>query len=464
MKITPIFFVFIMLCLITEQLSSQNWTKVEGTYPFINVIFVTEDNPDLLVVAADNAEIESPFNPLDDVINFPQFGGGIFISLNRGGTFADAKLATFSVYDIAQNPENTAVWYASARRLTRGGITTSTDGGSTWNESTPFACDGSFQLMSIATNDLHYPDIYAAGLKTDKGFFHSNDDFQNCSTKEGFAIQSRSVAVSPIKNDLIFIAGDDFYASGVYRSYNKGETWIKDSIGIDNLRIHCVLPSNVNPAIVYCGADSVTNMHTVIGRGIYMSLDTGKTWNHVADIEASCLDLAQHPYEKKFIVAACGYGGVYLSGSEGYGFEKVSSGLPDGAIITKVAFPYWDAVDNKVIAFAGTYGDGLYKSGLLYTSVNNDYTNEIVAGIESIYPNPANTNISIVWKHARSQKVSIRVHDSYSKTVIEIDEYFIQAGENIIEIPLMDSMSSGIYFLVITANDIVATEKFTVIK
>ena len=101
-----IFFILLAFFIITAALSSQNWQKLEGTDPYINVILVTENEPDRFAIAADNAEIVSPFNPLDDVISFPQFGGGLFISNDGGETFSEAKLASYSVYAMAKNPEN----------------------------------------------------------------------------------------------------------------------------------------------------------------------------------------------------------------------------------------------------------------------------------------------------------------------------------------------------------------------
>jgi hypothetical protein len=433
---------------------AQNWIKIEGTEPFINDIYVTENEPDKIFVAADNDEISDPFNPLNDIVSFPQIGGGLIISDNRGNSFSEIKLPTLSVYAIMQHPENNNQYFAAIRRITRNGITISNDGGNTWNETPPFLCDGTYQIMSIATNSIHYPDIYAAGLKTDDGFFHTDNNFSSCNSTESLSIQSRSVAVSPTIKGLVFLAADAFYNRGVYRSYDKGQKWMKDSLGIENLRIHCVVPSKYDPAVVYCGADSVTNAHEVVGKGVYMSRDTGKTWTNVGAFGASCLDIAEHPYQKEFVIAACGEHGVFLSGSEGWGYEDLSDGLPDGAIVTKVAFPYWDDVEEgKVVALVGTYGDGLYKSIPIYTSVNGNEPLGRRISINSIYPNPASSKITASVSFRESTIGSIALFDIFGNQVSLIDNKYFGVGDNVITIDIPESVSNGVYYLIIKAGN-----------
>ncbi len=465
MKIATIFVAFAVFCLSNDFLSAQDWKKIDGTDPYINLIYLPENDPDMIIVAADNEEIETPFNPMDDVIKFPQFGGGIFISHDRGDTFGDAKLATFSVYAMLQHPEDDNTYFASVRRVTRGGITISNNAGQTWNETTPFLCEGTYQIIDLATNQEHYPDIYGAGLKTDKGFFHTQDDFQNCEMMDGFAIQSRSVAVSPLVSNLVFLSGDYFYTGGVHRSYDKGKTWLKDSAGIENLRIHCVLPSKYDPAVIFCGADSVTNSHEIIGKGIFMSRDTGKTWTNVGAFGASCFELAQHPYNEEFIVAACGYDGVYLSGSEGYGFENVSDGLPEGTLVTKVAFPFWnDVEEGKVIAFAGTHGDGLYRSDPIYTSVNQKYYDQEQISIMRIYPNPARENITVLLNLIESTNASVSLVDIYGNIILRLNDEYYNQGDNILRINLPEDMPNGAYYLTVQAGRNTTTEMITILK
>jgi hypothetical protein len=465
MKIIGILFAIFFYIAGTIIVPAQNWTKIEGTDPYINVIYLTESEPDKIIVAADNDEFETPFNPKNDVVVFPQFGGGLFVSADRGNSFSDAKLSTFSVYAIMQHPVNKDTYYCSARTMTRGGITSSTDGGNSWNENMPFLCDGSYQIMSLSTNDAHYPDMYAAGLKTDLGFFHTDDDFASCNVPGLLKIQSRSVAVSPINENLIFLAGDGFYAGGVYRSYDKGQTWIKDSSGLENLRIHCVVPSKYDGSVVFCGADSVTNSRDVIGKGVYMSRDTGKTWTNVGAFGCSCYDIAEHPYQKEFVIAACGEHGIYLSGSEGSGYEDLSDGLPEGVIVTKVAFPYWSDVEaGKVIAFAGTYGDGLYKSMPIYTSVSGEVNFQQSISINRVYPNPASSDLSVSFTMSDSKLASFDLYDIYGNCVLTLPDKYFNKGDNIMSIKLPEDISVGVYYLRLKAGSSFITETITVMK
>jgi len=465
MKIPTFLLALIIIITAFTNANAQHWNKIEGTDPYINTIYVTENEPDKIFVGADNDEIESPFNPINDVISFPQFGGGLYISNDRGASFDDPKLTALSVYAVMQHPENNDTYFAAIRRMTRGGITTSNNAGNTWNETSPFLCDGSYQIMSMATNNEHYPDIYAAGLKTDIGFFRTEDDFISCNTTESLKIQSRSVAVSPLIDNLVFLAGDDFYSGGVFRSYDKGQAWIKDSSGIENLRIHCVVPSKYDAAVVFCGADSVTNAHEVIGKGIYMSRDTGRTWTNVGAFGASCFDIAEHPYQKEFVIAACGEHGVFLSGSEGWGYENLSEGLPEGAIVTEVVFPFWTDVEpGKVVALAGTYGDGLYKSNPIYTSVNSGKPLVKDITINSIYPNPARNNISMLISFREATTTLITLCDLYGNSIVDMNNKYFNSGDNIINIKIPDNVSNGVYYLTIKAGNNNITEIISVLK
>jgi len=202
--------------------------------------------------------------------------------------------------------------------------------------------------------------LYSAFIDTDDGFKFSNDTLANCETNDNLDIQSRDIAVSPLDKNLIFIAGDDFHSGGVFRSYDDGATWLKDSTGLEGLRILSVLPSAFNKAWVICGADSFDINKVRHGKGIYISLDTGKTWKLAGAQGASVYSLVQHPKYPKFIAAACGRLGVYLSGSFGWSWESYSDGLPKDSSVRNIAIPALDSTNDGIVVYAGVYGDGVY--------------------------------------------------------------------------------------------------------
>jgi photosystem II stability/assembly factor-like uncharacterized protein len=80
---------------------------------------------------------------------------------------------------------------------------------------------------------------------------------------------------------------------------------------------------------------------------IYMSTDTGRTWRPVGAAGKRVFDLAQHPTNPKYMVAACDSGSVFFSGSWGYGWEEYSHGLPEDISVRVVAIADWGGDDAE---------------------------------------------------------------------------------------------------------------------
>lgn len=59
------------------------------------------------------------------------------------------------------------------------------------------------------------------------------------------------------------------YVSGVYKSYDQGETWYRKNAGLGNLKIQSLATHPTNSAIVYAGT---------YGGGIFKSLNGGESW------------------------------------------------------------------------------------------------------------------------------------------------------------------------------------------
>ncbi len=75
-----------------------------------------------------------------------------------------------------------------------------------------------------------------------------------------------AMAVDPNQPNRIY-AGS--YVSGVYKTYDQGETWYRKNAGLGNLKIQSLATHPTNSAIVYAGT---------YGGGISKSLDGGESW------------------------------------------------------------------------------------------------------------------------------------------------------------------------------------------
>ncbi|MDQ1266252.1 MAG: hypothetical protein QG635_1404 [Bacteroidota bacterium] len=414
---------------------AASWEFVNTTNGSINKILFLDSGDQNMLVASDSV-------PFDFEIGLPYFGYGLRISADGGKTFGSLKLNNYFIFEVFQSPDEPATLYASARLLNRGGLMKSTDNGATWSDDY-IGCDGTFQMVAIKKHPVKNL-IYIAAANTSNGFLYTIDDFANCRTTSGFNMQARDIAISKADPNLIFICGE----SGVYRSYDEGQTWIKDVSGLSGLKINCVLPSGTNPALVYCGAEYVEpSSKKIIGRGIYQSLDTGATWKlHAAD-GYRVYEIIEHPSIPKFLAAACDSLGVLVSANEGYYWENYHDGFTDTSVIQTVAIPNIPPTAEGIIVYAGSANEGIFKSDRLTTTVN-DNTIEVSGSIaiSGIYPQPFIDNVSVIWNGAIGNQARIQIFDAVGQLVYE--KYSdTQQGDMLFVWEPDKSIAAGVYNL-----------------
>ena len=159
-----------------------------------------------------------------------------------------------------------------------------------------------------------------------------------------------AVAVSESDPNVVFVGMGEHaprgvmtsYGDGVYKSTDAGKTWKK--MGLDltrqiaNIRIH-----PANPDIVFVAAQGAINGPSE-ERGIYKSIDGGKTWKKVlyVDEHTGCADLSMDMINPRILYAAMwehqrlpwqiksgGKGsGLYKSTDAGETWVKIEKGLP----------------------------------------------------------------------------------------------------------------------------------------
>jgi photosystem II stability/assembly factor-like uncharacterized protein len=191
------------------------------------------------------------------------------------------------------------------------------------------------------------------------------------------------IAIAPLNPDLIWVGtGEDnprnsvSFGNGVYKSTDGGKTWIHMGLE-DTERISRIIIHPTNPDIVYVAA-----VGHVFGpnknRGVFMTIDGGKTWKKVLYIDEyhGASDLEMNPKNPNILYAGMWYfqrkpwdfdsgsdkGGVYKSIDGGLTWKKITKGLPQkmGRIGIKVA------PSNPEIVYVITEA----KEGTLYRSEN----------------------------------------------------------------------------------------------
>jgi photosystem II stability/assembly factor-like uncharacterized protein len=224
------------------------------------------------------------------------------------------------------------------------------------------------------------PSVYYAGAasggiwKSTDGGIHWNPIF------DGQPVSSiGSLAVSPSDANVVWAGtGEPFIRShisagwGVYRSTDAGKTWAK--MGLDNTgRIARIVVHPTNPDIVYVAA-----LGYAYGpqqeRGIYRTIDGGKSWERVLFVNDSTgmSDLVMDPNNPRILFAGSwqieihtwgrtsgGAGsGIWTSRDGGTTWKRLTgNGLPSKQV-GKIGLAMSKANSNRVYALIET-GDGV---------------------------------------------------------------------------------------------------------
>ncbi len=434
-----------------NSLFADNWKKIEGTKDAVNKIIIFPETPSSYAVASDRytwapEKAEPEFYIID--------GMGFSMTNNKGISFEDAVLEGYYILDVMKVDDKTML--ASSVYKTRGGIIKSTNGGATWNNE-EVSFNNTYFVTEFAKSNNK---LLATAMNTAKGVLVSEDNFDTYTADEQLSISSRDIAVSNINKNLVFVAGDNSYSGGVLRSLDGGATWENNDAGIENLRIHTVLPSGISEHIVYCGADSLTEDGVSFGKGIYQSLDTGKTWQSIGASGASIYALDHHPLYPKFMVAAAGTQGAFISANNGWWWEQYETGLPDDAQVTTVAAPAWDTTGSGAVFLAGTSAHGLFESEPLRTDVNNNIIVNNSLEVEKLYPAPVNDNFTLKWNNPQADQVSIYIADLQGRRVANLISNFFPSGTNELNWSQAYKLAAGSYMLVLQSSESTAVYKF----
>jgi photosystem II stability/assembly factor-like uncharacterized protein len=209
-----------------------------------------------------------------------------------------------------------------------------------------------------------------------------------------------AVAVSESNPNIVYVGMGEHaprgvmtsYGDGVYKSYDGGKTWVK--LGLENTRqIARIVIHPQNPDIVYVAAQGAINGPSP-DRGIYKSVDGGKTWQKVLYINdlTGCAELAIDYSNPRVLYAAMWHhqrlpwkvisggpgSGIFKSTDGGQTWQKIQRGLPHE--IGKAAVAVCRSNPERVYALIESDSEkekgGLFVStdgGKNWTKVSSDH-------------------------------------------------------------------------------------------
>ncbi|MFP4543776.1 MAG: hypothetical protein ACOC2K_04360 [Bacteroidota bacterium] len=449
------FLLLMTVMALQAQPANFTWKKTDNTQPYIHGIKFDESNPAKIMVLGGEVLFDITTVPVEFFISG---GGGYKVSTDSGKTFDQSQLSGYYTFDLHQSILNENIWFAAVRDFT-GGIFKSTDGGNSWDTDN-LLCESTGQIYRINCVEREGREIlFTSSINTFGGIKYSDDEFSSCTTVD-FTVNSSDLKIRRGENEAIYAAGNHQSEGKVYRSYDGGQSWLKDSSGLKDLRVLCVQPSLKDPSIVFAGVDSVTFEKSSIGKGIYISNDSGKTWRPHSAFGAQVFDIKVHPYDHNFMAAACGELGIWLSSENGEWWETYNEGLPEGGSARMVGIPYWEVTDDGFRMFAAIQGEGLYESGYMTTDVEAFET----AGIPelSIFPQPVTDELGIIWNNNEAGRYSVKLIDQLGREKRIVNNTWFPTGPQSIKWRLDGTIRPGIHFIIIEGKEYSTAEKIMV--
>ena len=238
---------------------------------------------------------------------------------------------------------------------------------------------------NAATGIPSQPLTYFAGY-TGGGVWRTDDagiNWRNIS--DGFFKSSSigAIAVAPSDPNVIYVGSGEFavrgqsstYGDGMYRSTDQGRTWsrigLTNSKQISAVRVH---PTNPDYAYVAVLGD---RWKGTPDRGIYRTMDGGKTWTQLLKGEnatSGAVDLSMDPTNPRILYAAMwdferkpwfvrsgGAGsGIWKSLDGGETWNRLREGLP--TLMGKIGVTVSPANPDRLYAIVEAENGGLYRS------------------------------------------------------------------------------------------------------
>ncbi|WP_370391935.1 WD40/YVTN/BNR-like repeat-containing protein [uncultured Winogradskyella sp.] len=201
---------------------------------------------------------------------------------------------------------------------------------------------------------------------------------------------------------------------GVYKSMDAGRTW--QHLGLERTRhISDVIIHPKNPDVIYVSAQGA-QYGPSDERGVYKTIDGGKTWekilyiNEITGASALSMDynnprilyaaMWQHQRYPWYMESGGEHSGIYKSVDGGANWEQLTTGLPD--VFGKVGISVSRANSDRVYAVVEAEGEkaGVYRSdnaGKTWTQTNKDRVNITRSWYYmEIYADPQNEDIVYV--------------------------------------------------------------------
>jgi hypothetical protein len=257
-------------------------------------------------------------------------------------------------------------------------------------------------------------------------------------------------AISKSNNNVLYV----LKPSGVFKTINGGTSWTKIT---GNLPIANALPTfvTINPNdennawITLSGYSS--------GNKVYMTNDGGATWINISgnlpNIPANCSVYQNGTNDRIFIGMDVG---VYFREKSSLDWTLYNYALPNVPVADMEISP---AAPDKIRA--ATFGRGVWEvdiSSIILPVTGNDFAKNFTF---NLFPNPANTNVTINVQLFEKADLSIEVIDNLGRPVAIYEDK--NADGLMVKKINTQSLSNGIYSVSVKAKGINSVKLLSVI-
>ncbi len=354
-------------------------------------------------------------------------------------------------------------------------IYVSSDGGTTWNPTSPIPANGAFIDAIITFDGKLFAGTGGSGI-----FMSSNGGTNWQSANQGLSgTGSHYITAFAVRGGVLFVGTS---GAGVFAL--QGSTWLPFGD----------LTSNVAGTVNALAALGDSLVAGAGGNGYAWFSEPGTSHFNgiqVGPFPGDIFLVTSFLQHESFLFAGTNYG-VFRS-SSGTTWTYAGTGIPNGRLVTLAAHGQtvyatangaatrllrstnlgmdWEVVDNTAFAYTvKVFGnrlyaariDGLWYLDLLATPVEEEPA-PLDVKLRQNYPNPFNPKTNINYQQATSNWVTLRVFDMLGREVTTLVNEIQEPGEHTVEWNA-ESVSGGVYFYRLTTGAHSITKRMLLVK